>query len=336
MAENWLVIDAHHHFFPEEATKRLGIADGMDYAASTTGKFARLYQQGKEIEHTVQVMDEAGVDMAVLNQSAWSPGGLAVCQAINNGYARVARDYPGRFIACAHIPLEAGQEALDELDRAVNELGCKGVSLVTSTSKVTLISKELFPLYQKISQLDIPIVIHPTIRVPLWGGTTYLVGSGVSREYDIAKATIEVMNNVLKEFPDLKFLMPHHGGGMPNIVGRVKARFEPEGWEVPEKIRGIAKTPREMEQLGLDKAFDELFGKLYFDTAGFGGWMPITKSATEVIRSDRLCFGTDYPYEIHEAEDIKAFIDNIKQLNIPETEKRNILGENIKTLFRLD
>ena len=53
MKENWLIIDAHHHFFPEEAARRLGVVDGMDYAAPISGKLAHIYQQGKEIEHTV-------------------------------------------------------------------------------------------------------------------------------------------------------------------------------------------------------------------------------------------------------------------------------------------
>ncbi len=335
MPKKWLVIDSHHHFLPEEAARKSGVADGTDYAAYMVGRYARAFQWLRQIERNVRIMDEAGVDMAVINQSGSSPQGLEMCQTINDGYAKVVSEYPGRFIACAHVPLEGGPEVLNELDRAVNGLGFRGVSLVSSTSKVTLDSSELFPLYEKISQLDIPVVIHPTLRIPLWGGVKYLMSSHVSREYDIAKATVEVMYSVLKDFPDLKFIMPHHGGGIPSLKGRIEARFEPEGWEVPEEIKGLSKTPGELQQLGLDKAFEELFGKLYFDTAGFGGWMPITEAATKVIRTDRLCFGTDYPYEIHEAEDIKAFIDNIKRLDISETEKRNILGENVKALFKL-
>jgi predicted TIM-barrel fold metal-dependent hydrolase len=29
-------------------------------------------------------------------------------------------------------------------------------------------------------------------------------------EYDVTKATVEVLQGIFKEFPDLKFLMPHH------------------------------------------------------------------------------------------------------------------------------
>jgi predicted TIM-barrel fold metal-dependent hydrolase len=107
------------------------------------------------------------------------------------------------------------------------------------------------------------------------------------------------------------------------------------GWVVPENIKGAPKTPKELEETGLGRDFEELFGKLYFDTAGFGGWMPITEAAVKTIRSDRLCFGTDYPYEIHEDQDVKAFIDNIKAFDISDQDKRNILGENLKRIFKL-
>jgi len=280
-------------------------------------------------------MDEAGVDMAVIHMASWNVLGLAVCKLMNDGCARAMREYPGRFIGCAHVPLESGQEVLGEVDRAIHELGLKGVCLVTSTAEITLDSTMLFPLYDKISKLNLPVVVHPTIRQSLWGGVKYGMSNHISREYDVTKATVEIMYGVLKEFPGLKFLMPHHGGGTPSLKGRMMAWFEPEGWKVPEDLKGQPKTPRELKELGLDKAFEDLFGKLYFDTAGFGGWMPITESATKVIKPDHLCFGTDYPFEIREAQDIKKFINHIDLLDISEQDKRDILGENVKRLFNL-
>ena len=85
-----------------------------------------------------------------------------------------------------------------------------------------------------------------------------------------------------------------------------------------------------------DENFNCLFNKIYFDMAGAGaGWIPGIEVALLMIRPDRICFGTDYPYDIHTAEDIKAFVDTIKNLNIPENDKRLMLGENIKKLFKV-
>jgi predicted TIM-barrel fold metal-dependent hydrolase len=67
----------------------------------------------------------------------------------------------------------------------------------------------------------------------------------------------------------------------------------------------------------------------------FRGWMPIAEAAIKTIRADRLCFGTDYPFEIHDARDVKEFAENIGHLDLSEQDKRNILGENIRRLFKL-
>jgi len=211
------------------------------------------------------------------------------------------------------------------------------MSLVSSLSEVTLDSPELWPIYEKIDQLGVPIVVHPTVRFPIWGGgKKYELRRSISREYDIAKATVEVMYGVLKDFPNLKFLMPHYGGGMPGLKGRLRAYFEPEGWDIPDEIKNCLKTPRELDELGLSKAFDELFDKLHFDMAGAGGgWVPMIKVALLTMRTDRICFGTDYPYDIHNAQDVRSFINDVKQLDIPERDKRLILGENIINLFKI-
>lgn len=337
MAEKWTVIDSHIHYLPQEAVAKTGVSKGFDYKTLMHQELSLPYKRLQDIEGMLRVMEDAGVDMAVLTQSAWSAQGMEVSKGLNNGYAKVVRDYPGKFILCGHVPLQKGQDVIDEIERCISELGFKGMALVSSLPDVTLDSPELWPMYQKIEQLGVPILVHPTVRFPIWGGgEKYEMRRTISREYDIAKATVEVMYGVLKDFPDLKVLMPHYGGGMPALKGRLIAYYEPEGWDIPADVKGCLKPPRVVEKLGLRKAFEEQFGKLYFDMAGAGGgWAPMIEAALPGVRTDRLCFGTDYPFDMHEAVDIRAFIDNIKRLNIPESDKRRMLGENIKTLFNV-
>lgn len=160
----------------------------------------------------------------------------------------------------------------------------------------------------------------------------------VNVEIENTKACIEAMFGVLNKFPTIKFLMPHHGGALPIWQGRMMNGFLPEGFKLPANAPpgGFSpRTPRIRKQLGLDKIWKELFDKLYFDTSGFQGWMPIMESALLTVRPDRLCFGTDYGFEMLESVDIKGFIDDIKKLKLPEAARRNILGESVRTLFKL-
>jgi predicted TIM-barrel fold metal-dependent hydrolase len=337
MAIKWLIIDAQIHWQPPAVVDNEGEGGSKRIAAFPGGEQNIAYRRLQDIDLTVRTLEEAGVDMLLLNQTTLSPGGLETCKRINDGYAHALQRYPGKLIMCGHIPLNVNRDVIDEIERCISELGFKGMSLISSMPDITLDSPELRPIYEKISQLNVPIVVHPTVRYPLWGGgPKYELRKTISREYEIAKAVVEVMYGVLKDFPDLKFLMPHYGGGMPALKARIRAYFEPDGWSVPAEIRKMEKTPRELDELGLSKAFDDLFDKLYFDMAGAGGgWLPMIESALPTIRADRLCFGTDYPWAIRCAEDISNFIDNIKQLDIPETNKKLMLGENIKRLFKL-
>ena len=123
---------------------------------------------------------------------------------------------------------------------------------------------------------------------------------------------------------------------MPALKARIRAWYEPDDWDIPDEIRCAPKTPRELDQLGISQAFDQLFDKLYFDMAGSGaGWTPMIKAALAVIRPDRICFGTDYPFDVHDVQGMKDFIENIKGLDIPDQDKRLILGENIKELYNV-
>jgi predicted TIM-barrel fold metal-dependent hydrolase len=334
MTEKVLLIDSHNHFIPEKATELACAADGMDFR-DRLKKMAAGYVKNFEIEPRLRLMDEAGVDMVVLHTAAWSPQGIGMCRALNDGYAEAVRKYPERFIGCAHVPLEGGRETVDELNRAVNGLGLRGLALVSSTLRATVDSEALFPLYERVSDLDIPIFLHPTLRVGVWDGMKYGMTNHVSREYDLLRATVEVFYGVLPKFPDLKFVLPHYGGGIPSLKGRIMAWFEPEGCDIPAKLKNLPKTPRELRELGFDRVFEERFDKIYFDMAGFGGWMPIAESAIKTIRPDRLCFGTDYPFEIHDSRDVREYAQNIKQLPLSDQDKRNILGGNIKRLFKM-
>jgi predicted TIM-barrel fold metal-dependent hydrolase len=337
MNDKWLVIDSHAHYLPVEALAWTRKSQDFDYSALLKGELKIAFDRVQDIEGKLKVMQDAGIDMELLSYAQWSPQGLDICKAMNDGYSRIERDYPGKFICCGHIPLQGGKDVIFELERCVKDLGRKGVALVSSLPDVTLDDPRLWPVYGKIQEFDIPIVIHPTLRFPLWGGDKkYELRRTISREYDIAKACVEVMYGVLKDFPGLKFIFPHYGGGMPALKARLRAWYEPENWVIPPEIKNSPKTPQELDELGISKAFDDLFDKLYFDMAGAGaGWLPMIKIAMMGIRPERICFGTDYPFDIHNGKDIKTFIEVIKNMDAPEPEKRLMLGENIKRLFKL-
>lgn len=341
MENRYVVIDAQFHFLPREACKMSEeiVSEAEDIkklqARIKDPAFNRVYQRLYDIETTIAYMEECGVDMILAGLSAWNTAGLEVCKVINDGLAELSDEYPGKFIPLAHVPYSEGRPAIDELERAISELGLKGVTVLTSERGIRLDDEQLKPFFKKVSQLRIPLVVHPTTKTPLWGGEKYYMSGSVSREYEIIKSFVEVLSGVLPEFPDLNFLFAHYGGGVPFLMGRIMSWHSPAHADIPKEKAGLPKTLREFEDYGLKEDFDKLIDRIYFDMAGAGGWMPAVKQALLAIRPERLCFGTDYPFEMSRSKDLKTYIDGIKGLSIPEDDKINILGGNLKEMFEV-
>jgi len=189
--------------------------------------------------------------------------------------------------------------------------------------------------FAKVSELDIPVVVHPTVRIPVWGGVKHNMSGSVSREYDIIKAFVEALSGVLPEFPDVKFLFSHYAGGVPFLLPRIKSWYVPSGRSpIPEERRAAPKTMREFADYGLEKDFDKLLDQFYYNMAGTGGSMTALKQALMVLKPERICFGSDYPWEMARPSDLKAYINGVKRLDIPERDKVNILGGNVLRLFK--
>ncbi len=344
MEKEWFVVDCHNQYIPREAIPLiLGSPMGKQMGLARGGSAPAGPMSGSlDIEGKLKVMEEAGVDMAVIHMASLNLLGLEFCAAMNNGNARVAKEYPGKFVPLAHVPLESSPAVMKELDRAINELGLQGVALETSSDKYTLGSPALTPLFEKINSLGVPVVIHPGNFRMLAGGSPISamdemnnINMATMVEVENAKAATEILGGVLTKFPELKVLLPHHGGGMPLLLGRMMFHFLPEGFVLPDQYKTMPRTRKIRKEFGLDEKFMELFGKMYFDTAGFMGWMPITQATLLTVKPQRMVFGTDYGIEMIEAQDIKAFIDDIKALPIPEADRRAILGDTARELFKI-
>ncbi len=191
----YVVVDTHHHVLPSEAVKFAKKTDEIDYLFGLK-RFSIAYAWMQDVERTLRYMEDCGIHRVLINQCSWSPNGLETCQAINDGYARIQQEHPGKFITCAHVPVHEGPAALDELKRSIEVLGLKGVAFLSSYAHITIDSDAMMPLFEKIARYDVPIVIHPTLRRPLWGGFKYDLSTTVSREYDVAKSVVEILYGV--------------------------------------------------------------------------------------------------------------------------------------------
>jgi predicted TIM-barrel fold metal-dependent hydrolase len=329
------VIDMQHHYIPAEALQFVGKTDEYDYSIGLK-RYGKAYEVMQNVDLHLSFMDASGIDMAILSTGSFTPNGYKFCQTCNTGYGKVVKAHPDRFRGMIHVyPKDDEGMNVNEIKRGVEELGLWGLALASSYREITADSAAMDHLYETAVHYDMPVFIHPSIRVNLWGGERYDLYTTLSREYDIAKSFVEIVYGVISRFPALKVIMAHFGGGLPSLKGRLLAWHQPQGVPLPEGERGHGRSIDEAKELGLFDDFERLTEGMLFDSAGYGGWLPVMASAYKTLGSDHICFGTDYPYELNKPLYTRKILDDIGGLNVTDEEKKKFLFGNLKRLFRL-
>ena len=332
MAAREFVVDVHHHFMPPELFDRLAAQAGGRRIVTDEISLT-LNPSRKDLEAHIKVMDEAGIEKAVLTDQVQVMG-ADVARMLNDGIAEVQRKYPHRFVGAVHLPVHEKGAAERELRRGIEELGLGAVALLACHLDIQLDNPVMNPLFERIQRENLPIVIHPQSK-PTGSETIYNLDRCVFRPLETTQAIVRVMASVLPRYPGLRFVMPHLGGGTSSLKGRMMAFFEPEDAEVPPELKGYLKTQSEQKRFGLAERFEKLFRALYFDTAGTGAWRPALRAAFQIANPDRIMFGTDYPLECKSAANIVEALDVVREAPCSAAERTAILGTTAKALFNL-
>ena len=130
--KKYAVVDSEFHFVPSEVMRKVDETEFESKEGKAVQEWLRdprkkpAVQRLQDIEGALRQMDECGVDTAMIMMPGWEMAGMDVCKILNNGLAKAARDYPGRFLPMAAVPYIDGQRSVDELDRVKNDLGLKG------------------------------------------------------------------------------------------------------------------------------------------------------------------------------------------------------------------
>ena len=152
-----------------------------------------LLDQRLTPEQTVAEMDKAGVDKLML--AAWCRPEHWVCT--NDEVAEFTRAFPERFVGVATVDLSKPVAAVRELERAVNELGCKALRIVPWLWKLPPNHRLYYPLYVKCIELDIPFCTQV-------GHTGPLMPSETGRP-------VPYLDEVALDFPELRIVAGHIG-----------------------------------------------------------------------------------------------------------------------------
>jgi aminocarboxymuconate-semialdehyde decarboxylase len=253
-----------------------------------------------------------------------------LARAANDELAELVDKYPDRFIAAAAIlPMNNIDAALKEVDRAVKDLGLKGVLLYSQVNDKPLDAPEFLPLYEKMAQYDLPMWIHPVRDADHADYRTEkqsiydIIGMfDWPHETSVAMARL-AFSGLLEKYPNLKFVTHHGGGTVPYLEGRM----------VEFSARPMAEEPR---YAGLARPRVEYLKMFYADTATYGGVAGLT-CAYRFFEAGHLLFGTDMPFSITEpsVSGVSLAIKGIEGMDIGAAERRQIYEGNARRLLRL-
>jgi len=170
-----MIIDAHTH---------VGVRTDIDYMDVSHSP-----------EDQIKLMDECGIDRAVIMLYADPPGTHEGYRRANDRAAEIARNYP-RLTGFAQVD-PRHPSALEELERAVKKLGLKGVKLYPN-HWMFADHPIVFPVVEAAIKLDVPVMIHS--------------------DWNNKFATPNKVVRVARLFPEATIIMAHMGRYDPDLI----------------------------------------------------------------------------------------------------------------------
>ena len=324
-------IDIHNHFYPAKFLEKLDRDGGSAGITIEKDDWDRqiLAQHGTRVvtmtppmtdpEKRIEDMDRAGFDTQVLTLSIPSVDifppdvGEDMARVVNDEIAQLCNEHPKRFMGFATLPFLDSDRTIRELERCVEELKFSGACIGSNINGMGLDSDVLYPFYERISEYDLPIHIHPRTPLDRESYKDYRLGPMIGFEVDLCIAVIRiVMGGVLEKFPNLKFIVSHLGGAIPYLAERVQNCYE----AYPECQENISRPAKDYLRM------------FYYDTVSF--FEPALMCAYDFVGPEHMILGSDYPHVIG---DIDEAVTSIEGLKIPQEDKEKIFSENLLKLM---
>jgi aminocarboxymuconate-semialdehyde decarboxylase len=322
------VIDMHAHVTPErykQAIRARGEWHGLDSVPGELG----LGGFDKTLDERLAEMDRLGVDMQLVTPTVgfYQYGNeLEVTRRIarecNDEIGEMVEMHPARFAGLATLPMQHPPSAIAEMERAMSELGLKGVIISDHVAGRTYDEPEYLPFFRSAEELGAIVFFHQ-------GGDTvvnhrirrYKLGNAVGNltERALVYATL-VFGGVMDRCPGLEPYLAHGGGYTSFGVARM------------DKVAGALEDdsgqgfiPPFGQNDGFSQAFppSDYLRRFHYDCCTYSG--PVLRFLIDAVGIDRVVLGTDYPAPmlLHDAVN---WVNRLPQLT--DVEKEAILSTN--------
>ena len=297
-----------------------------------------------DIEHRVAMLREKFRDVRqvltlglpspeLLGDAAHSP---EYARVANDGMAEMCRRWPQEFPAfVASLPMNNPRAAVEEMDRAINQLGARGIQIITSVAGRPLDEPEYFPVFERATNHhDVPIWMHPArpaSRADYAGEpkSKYEIWQVLGWPYETSVAMARmVFSGFFDRLPKLRIITHHCGGMIPYFAGRAETLWAQLGSRSAEGDE--ADVLKRLKRLPI-----EYFRMFYGDTVLGGAAAPLA-CGIAFFGADHVVFASDCPFDPEGGPMfIREGIRSIEELGLSEGDKRKIYFANAQALLRL-
>lgn len=333
-----MIIDCHGHFTTVPKSFRDWRAKQIEFAndPANAPKKSEAILTDDQIREGIgggqlKLQKERGSDLTLFSPIAGLMShhlgnertSLEWAEVSNDNVYRVTQLFPDNFAPVCQLPQSPGApptNSIPELRRCVEQLGFVGCNLNPDptggfwTGK-PMTDREWYPLYEVLAELDVPAMIHVAASCnPNFHGTgAHYLNADTSVFMQV------LQSDLFKDFPALRFIIPHGGGAVPYHWGR---------------YRGMSLEIAE-------RPLEGLLNNIFFDTCVYH--QPGVELLTKVIPPDNVLFGSEMigavrgkdPDTGHYFDDTKRYLDACPALGQEDLQK--IFETNARRVYpRLD
>lgn len=331
--DSYPLIDIYCHIFPDRFYQEMGkVAPQLE----NLGKRLRSVKKLFDLDERFREMDTFGDYRQIISlpnppieDIAKGDLGLTLARIGNDAMAELCARHPKRFPAfAAAVALTDIDGSIREAQRAVRDLGAKGIQIFTHIAGRPLDHDDFRPVFAAMAELDLPIWLHPARTAAM----TDYPGEAQSRyemwwcfgwPYDTSVAMSRlVFSGLFDRHPGIKIVTHHCGGMIPYFDGRVGAGLDVLGSRTSDE--DYSKVLPSLKRPHLD-----YFHDFYADTAMFGGQYGVS-CGLDFFGVDKIVFATDTPLG-----PIAPTIEVIERLELEPDERRKVFCGNAEKVLKM-
>jgi aminocarboxymuconate-semialdehyde decarboxylase len=331
-AANVRSIDIHAHYYPQayldliaEEGKRFQADYHTDaqgfYIAAPPGSLGPLPAKFIDLKQRIAEMDEQGIAVQALSLTTpmnyWADAGLSLklARAWNDAASQAHLAYPDRLVALMILPMLYPDRAIDEISRAARLPGMRGVYIGTNVNNRDLDDPLFEPIYSRIEALNLPVFLHPLQTVGGQRTKPFYLSNLLGNPFDTTVAACHlIFGGVLDRHPKLQICLPHGGGALAMLIGRID-----HGAQVRAEIKAL-KLPQP------PSAYMQRFT---YDTIVHS--KPAMEFLLQEVGAERVMLGSDYCFDMGYDRPVQF----LEQINLSSAKRKMILGENAARILKL-